>query len=220
MSLVRVGISRSRFDGTRVARWLVALGLGAAGVLLIGPIGNASKQNQAAIPHPVQPTLLPAYGEESPFDVGLGQAEDGVKFRVLVPSPEAVNGDPEASLLAGPAVVLRYPPPTAGSTKVDQPWISITEQSWDGGDPVSAFNADIERNPDVGKALCEIKGLPAQCSTPFSPSSTGETNPAFVWIVEGGVEVRIAGSDSLDDLKGIAASLRSETSADSSPSSN
>ena len=146
----------------------------------------------------------------------LAGAQAAAGFPLLYPhDPAANDGNLTGALTMGKgAIQLNYPVPDAASSDLDQPYVSIYEAPWVNGDPKSYYQADIAANPDIGKSICQVSGSPALCVEPRSPSSTGQSNPAFVRTDINGTDVEVAGANSLDRVLSIAASMnRCESSA-------
>ncbi len=93
---------------------------------------------------------------------------------------------------------------------VRQTYIEIREEPWNEGDVKSFFADDVSTDPPLGLSLCDVKGLPAECQSPDSPSDQDQANPAFLrTVINGSTEISISGGADMDALKSIAASLTS-----------
>ncbi len=141
----------------------------------------------------------------------LGGVTAGGTFGVAEKPPTDGGSNAETPVEPTPVpsaswVRLYFPQPNDNSSDLDQPFITVAETPWDGGNPTKYFAARVDASPAIGQSTCLIGASPALCVEPRSPSSAGATNPAVLELVIDGIHVSLFGGDSLDRLTEIAKS--------------
>jgi hypothetical protein len=178
------------------------------------------RTNSPSLPAVSLPVVFcPDIGSE----VSLQEAQQSAKFTFFLPNhPDANTDNLQAVCLMaqGTDVGLKFPDPLGSdrvsnspSMDVRQPYITVYEEVWGNGDPLTDFKNDIAFSPEDGKKICEVKAGPALCVEANSPSDSQLANPAYLRFVADGTHIMISGSSDLQRLIDIADSM-SQPAAD------
>jgi hypothetical protein len=156
----------------------------------------------------------------SPYEATLEDAIGTAKFPLALPSHEFASSANVQEVCLDPSgrVILRFPSPRPAQEPLRADGLTIVEGWWYAGDPMTEFEARLASYPeDVGKEIHSINGLPA-LSDPPHDDETG-LDRAYLTLVLGrgvyleltgdgnGVEIEMAGGESVEDLIAIAKTL-------------
>ncbi len=203
--------------GSRFGWVALVGGCATLGALIAGPLLVRSQDERAGR----VPSAGPVAGGEVEYPETwkrtLEEAWAEATFPLVLPDHPAANVSNLKAVYLWPngrAVALRFPPPSAPLRPTRQAFIEIWESPWTGGDPEAEMVADLGAAPDVGKRLYEIDGVPALGVSAHSPSDVEGADPAFLWFVHDGIELKVAGGEDLDLLLEIARTIVSPASRD------
>lgn len=152
--------------------------------------------------------------------VDLQTAVDSVEFPLAVPSHEFASPPNAQEVCLEPSgrLILRFPPVRPAEEPLRADGLLLAEGWWYGGDPLAEYEGLIASYPElVGMDVYDIKGVPA-LGDPAHNSEDG-LDRAYLTMVLGrglyleltgdgnGVEVILAGGESVEDLIAIAETL-------------
>jgi hypothetical protein len=174
-----------------------------------------SEQPRGSGTHPqllTDPYVNVVYPQE--WKTTLEAASTQAVFTLMIPNTVLANAANPVAVYVWPqgqAVAIDFPAPVMSSqSPVRQEYLEIYEAPWPGGDPLTAFQADIAADPVVGKDIYYLGPsgtVPALGVTARSPSDMDQANAAFLQFVNSGIEVQVSGGESLQDLIDIANSM-------------
>lgn len=221
-------IGRRAAANRRVARWqrpqfLYAVA-GAAIVIALGGIATLQAIERPNTSSGQQKDVTGGLSDAPPAHAGgtrmtLADARAQLPFSVVVPADPSANEKNLTDVYLYAAGILEMDFPAVAKSSVRQPYISVVESQWSGGDPAAFFAEDAQGDPDIGKTVCNVGALPALCVAANSPSDATQSNPAYLRFVVNGIDVEVSGGDDLHRLQGIATSIanRSQNSEDQTP---
>lgn len=189
---------------------VAVVALVATSVLLVkGAQPGRSRTHSQLLTDPYVNTVYPPEWKTT-----LEATKSQAVFTPLLPNTVLANaGNAVAVYLwpQGQAVAIDFPAPvTSSQPPVRQEYLEVYEAPWTGGDPLTAFQADIGADPVVGKDIYYLGPngtIPALGVAPRSPSAMDQANAAFVQFVVNGIDIEVSGGESLQDLIDIANSM-------------
>jgi hypothetical protein len=153
---------------------------------------------------------LPSLNYPEAWKMPVKDAIARAAFTAIIPNhPDASVSNATAAYLSpdGQVLVIQFPEPAPPIAPIRIEGIEIYETAWTGGDPLENYNTDLTADPAVGKQLYTINGVTALGVSAHSSSDATGENAAFLTFALKGVEVQVAGGESIDLLIEIAGSM-------------